>query len=167
MKNLTNFPNIRIQKYPQGWVVEIQKKKWYGRKYWVHIISVSGMRDTPWYFRSPDVAFEEACKLFRWDILYGLHRIEETQNNDDKSNQTAVEWMYERIKNSLLTVGYTGTKHAMPNIYAEAKEMEKKQIVDAADRFGYIAVNTNLLVKNGEEYYYDNYGEGRDANRLS
>ena len=68
---LTNLQNIRMHNYPKGWVVEIQKQTWYGRKYWTHLISVSGIESEPWYFLSYDTALEEATKYFRWDLMKG------------------------------------------------------------------------------------------------
>lgn len=68
---LVNLQNIRIHKYPKGWVVEIQKSTWYGRKYWVHLISVAGINSEPWYFNSYDAAIDEATKYFKWDLMKG------------------------------------------------------------------------------------------------
>lgn len=68
---LTNFPNIRVHKYPKGYVVEIQKRTWYGRKYWAHIISVSGMASEPWYYQDFDSAITEASKYFGWELVNG------------------------------------------------------------------------------------------------
>lgn len=61
---LVNFPNIRVKKYNSGYVVEIQKKTWYGKKYWVHIISVSGMTHRPWFFKTEEAAIKEAECIF-------------------------------------------------------------------------------------------------------
>lgn len=47
---------FRIKKYNKGYVVEIQKKKWFGKKYWTHFISVSGIKSEPWYYSSFDFA---------------------------------------------------------------------------------------------------------------
>jgi len=47
---------FRIKKYPKGWVVEIQKRKWYGKKYWTHFVNVSGIESQPWYFKTFDYA---------------------------------------------------------------------------------------------------------------
>lgn len=66
---LVNFPKVRIAKYPKGFVAEIQKSTWYGKKYWVHIESVSGIESEPWYYSTFDVAAKEASKHFRWDLL--------------------------------------------------------------------------------------------------
>jgi hypothetical protein len=68
--HLVNFPKVKVKKYPQGYAVEIQLKKWWGKKYWRHIVSVSGMSDVPWYYQNEDVAVEEVSKHFKWDILF-------------------------------------------------------------------------------------------------
>jgi len=41
--------NFRIVLYMKGWLVEVQKKTWYGRKYWTNYIHASGLPDTPWF----------------------------------------------------------------------------------------------------------------------
>lgn len=61
--------NVRVKRYPKGWAVEIQKTKWYGKKYWVHIISVSGITDEPWYYQSMEMAIEQAAKYLKWDLI--------------------------------------------------------------------------------------------------
>ena len=68
--NLVNFPKVRIKRYDLGYVVEVQKRTWYGLKHWTHIISVSGMESQPWYYKDYDIALQEAEKLFRWDLIY-------------------------------------------------------------------------------------------------
>jgi len=63
---------VRVKKYPRGWVVEIEmtKKTFFGtKKYWTHLISTSGMSDTPWHYSSKELAIKEAIKFFEWDIL--------------------------------------------------------------------------------------------------
>ena len=49
---------FRIKQYPKGYVVEIQKRKWYGEKYWTHFISVAGIESKPWHFSSFGYALE-------------------------------------------------------------------------------------------------------------
>lgn len=72
--NFTNFPNLRITYYrDKGWVVEIQKKKWYGKKYWIHIISYYGQNDKPYYFSDYDTALEEAVLCFKNQIKTWIH----------------------------------------------------------------------------------------------
>lgn len=68
---LTNFPKVRIHKYPKGWVVEIQKTTWYGRKYWTHLISYSGMESEPFYYSDKEFALYQAVKFFEWDLSNG------------------------------------------------------------------------------------------------
>ena len=64
---------VRVKQYPEGWAVEIQKTKWYGKKYWTHLISVSGIPDKPWYYSSYVVALEQAVKYFEWDLIIGTN----------------------------------------------------------------------------------------------
>ena len=59
---------IRVKKYPKGWVVETQKSKWYGKKYWMHIISTAGVESLPWHFSSKEFAISEAQSLFIYDL---------------------------------------------------------------------------------------------------
>jgi len=56
---LVNFPKVRVKKYPKGYVVETKKSTWYGHKYWVHIESVTGIEDKPWYYDSEGMAISE------------------------------------------------------------------------------------------------------------
>ena len=48
-----------------------------------------------------------------------------------KNHQTAIDWLYEQIEQSLLTVGYSGTKHKMSNLKKQAKKLEKQQMKEA------------------------------------
>lgn len=68
---LENFPKIRIEKYSKGYVAEIQKRKWYGKKYWTHIISISGFESEPWHYPTIEIAMSEAIKYFKWDLRIG------------------------------------------------------------------------------------------------
>ena len=43
--------------------VETQKSKWYGKKYWIHIISTAGVESLPWHFSSKEFAISEAQNL--------------------------------------------------------------------------------------------------------
>ena len=67
--NLVNFPKVRIQKYDEGFCVEIEQISFWGKKTWVHIISVFGFSDLPWYYKTYDMALNEAKKLFGWDLI--------------------------------------------------------------------------------------------------
>ena len=65
---------VRVKEYPKGWVVEIERTKntWYGKKkYWEHLISVSGMSDKAWHYDTKERAISQAVKLFEWDLLLG------------------------------------------------------------------------------------------------
>ena len=70
--SLVNFPEFRIKKYPRGYVVEIKNKKWWGKEYWVHIISVAGMEDEPWRFKSYGDAYLETLRLINKHISQNL-----------------------------------------------------------------------------------------------
>ena len=74
--HLDNFPKVRIKFYDYrgGYAVEIQKKTWYGKKYWTHIIAYSGMQDKPFYYKSYDSALEMATKFFKWDLIINSNK---------------------------------------------------------------------------------------------
>jgi len=55
---------IRVKKYPEGWVVE---RASFNK--WLHVISVSGIKEQPWYFKTKEVAIEEFKKLSEWDLI--------------------------------------------------------------------------------------------------
>ena len=69
--SLVNFPKVRVKEYPEGFAVEIQCKTWYGRKYWKHIISATGLYDIAWYYKSEEVALSEAVRLFEIELIRG------------------------------------------------------------------------------------------------
>lgn len=69
---MVNFPQIRIKQYPKGWVVERKFTTWYGRFYWKHIISVSGMPDEPWFFSTYEMALEN----LEFEFLKHIYRCE-------------------------------------------------------------------------------------------
>lgn len=66
---LVNFPKVRVKKYVKGFAVEIQKSTWYGRKYWVHIESVSGIESEPWYYKSDRSAIENTTMHFKLELM--------------------------------------------------------------------------------------------------
>ena len=67
----------RIKKYKKGWVVEQKHKTWYGKVYWKHCVSVSGMDSQPWYHSTFDYALKS---------LYDLVRAQTYENSDASSN---------------------------------------------------------------------------------
>ena len=67
--HLKNFPKVRVREYLKGYVVEIQLKKWYGKKYWKHIISVSGIDNQPWFYSKKETAINEAKRYFEYDLI--------------------------------------------------------------------------------------------------
>ena len=46
---------FRIIEYGLGWIVQVQRRKWYGRKYWTGYVMTSGM-NIPWVHESYDFA---------------------------------------------------------------------------------------------------------------
>ena len=70
------------------------------------------------------------------------------------NKQTAVEWLFERI--NMLCMFTDGIPDEWSEALDEAKEMEKKQIVDAY-RLGHIFHDTNDS-DSAEQYYIEEYG---------
>ena len=60
--------NLRIKRYPDGWVVEIQKGALIF-KYWTHFISAVGLSETPWYFGSEEWALKEMLQKIKWQTI--------------------------------------------------------------------------------------------------
>ena len=56
---------FRIKEYNSGFVVEIQKRTWYGRKYWTHYISVRGINSMPWHHSTYDFAMDNLLSEIR------------------------------------------------------------------------------------------------------
>ena len=63
---------FRIKKYPKGYVVEIEKRKWYGKKYWTHFVSVAGIDNEPWYFSSFDFAIMGLQDEVKFQALWNV-----------------------------------------------------------------------------------------------
>lgn len=55
--------------YKTGYVVQIQKSNWFGRKYWTHFISVAGMDDKPWFHSSYEHAETNMLNKIKWDCI--------------------------------------------------------------------------------------------------
>jgi hypothetical protein len=78
-----------------------------------------------------------------------------------EKKQTAVEWLENQLKdvkyNRLEKNGYT---NAVNNLYAQAKQMEKEQIIGAANNGckGRCMIDTS---RDGKQYYNETYG-GQD-----
>ena len=70
--SIVNFHELRIKKYHIGYVVEIKKKKWWGKEYWSHIISVAGMEDEPWVFSNYENAYLEAIRLINKHVTQAI-----------------------------------------------------------------------------------------------
>lgn len=65
---------------------------------------------------------------------------------ENKMNQTAVEWLEEKAKEFSIDLD-------LLNYFEQAKQMEKKQIIDAVDDWVFNGT------KKGEQYYNETYGE--------
>jgi hypothetical protein len=61
--------NYRIKKYEKGFVVEVQKTNWYGRKYWTHFISVAGISSEPWFHSSYEYAEMNLLNEIKWQTI--------------------------------------------------------------------------------------------------
>jgi len=46
----------RIKKYDRGYVVENQKRRWWGKRYWTHYIYSFCLPEVPWYHSSSGFA---------------------------------------------------------------------------------------------------------------
>lgn len=81
--------------------------------------------------------------------------ITEIMNEDAKdglyNKQTAVEWLAKQISNQI------GTNSLLEELFEQAKEMEKEQIVEAY-RLGHIFHDSNDS-DSPEEYYDTEYGK--------
>ena len=58
--------NFRIKKYDKGFVVEVQMRKWYGKKYWTHFISTAGMSSEPWCPPTYELARQSLIQEIKW-----------------------------------------------------------------------------------------------------
>ena len=73
-----------------------------------------------------------------------------------EKKQTAVEWLVEQITNK---VGYY-SEEVQKEIYQQAKEMEKEQIVDAANNGCASGMCYIDKSRDGEQYYNETYKKG-------
>lgn len=60
---------FRIVKYEKGYVVEIRKRKWWGKSYWTYFISVFGIENQPWFHSSYDFAMMSLIDKIKWDTI--------------------------------------------------------------------------------------------------
>lgn len=71
--------------------------------------------------------------------------------------QTAVEWLFSKMNvlNAITDtpISVNGRPHEWNELYEQAKQMEKKQIIDAVDDWVFNGT------KKGEQYYNENYGD--------
>ena len=69
--------------------------------------------------------------------------------------QTAVEWMFEQF----FKVKWGSMQGNMPTIFEQAKEMEKEQMIEFANRFyDECGMQYGGLEKSAEQYYNETYG---------
>ena len=71
MSYFVNFPKLRIRQTKQNtYIVEIQKIFLFF-KYWVHIVSFSGLDTIPFRYSSFDTALNEAARIFKNELIIG------------------------------------------------------------------------------------------------
>jgi hypothetical protein len=63
--------------------------------------------------------------------------------------QTAVEWLWDRINKDYQENGRLRYAY-ISNVFIQAKEIEKQQIIDSLHYFG---------IENAQDYYTETYGE--------
>lgn len=59
----------RIKKYEKGYVAEVQKTNWCGRRYWTHFISVAGVNSEPWFHSSYQYAEMNLLNEIKWQTI--------------------------------------------------------------------------------------------------
>lgn len=83
--------NYRIIKKPLGYVVEVEKTKWHGKKYWTHFISVAGIENQPWHHETYEFAEMNLLDKIKWDTIdnskFWSHFIKEINNKEIKTNK--------------------------------------------------------------------------------
>lgn len=79
-----------------------------------------------------------------------------------EKTKTAVEWLIEQIEAKKIEIVYSDkidSIKCLPSIVAQAKEMEKEQIIEAHDA-AYIAMNLCFRgFDRSVEYYENTYGK--------
>ena len=60
---------FRIKKYPKGYVVEVQKTRWWGKKYWTHFVAVSGIPSDPWFHVNYEHAETGLLREIKWSTI--------------------------------------------------------------------------------------------------
>jgi hypothetical protein len=59
---------FRISKYEKGFVVEVQKRKWYGKKYWVAFLFYLASKDI-FHYSTYDNAMEALLRKIKIQTL--------------------------------------------------------------------------------------------------
>ena len=73
------------------------------------------------------------------------------------NKQTAVEWLWEQIDNSIPFQNIQ-TSQIFNGLLEQAKEMEKKQIIQALKDSWNLAKHSNFDNPHAEDYYNETYG---------
>tara|TARA_R110000796_G_scaffold167819_1_gene284736 strand:+ start:61 stop:273 length:213 start_codon:yes stop_codon:yes gene_type:complete len=67
----------RLKQYKKGWIVEYKIYKWhlfYGVVCkWKHVTHYSGLKDTPFYYKTPEGAREGALREIKEQINFSFH----------------------------------------------------------------------------------------------
>jgi hypothetical protein len=87
-------------------------------------------------------------------------------NPMENKQQTAVEWLVEQIEAHKIEIIYSDkidSIKCLPSIVAQAKAMEKEQIIDSFDEARTYVLKNVWKHDDGIRYYENKYGE--DPNR--
>ena len=71
-------------------------------------------------------------------------------------NKTAVEWLEEELKLNLKKIIIEGDSELIESLFKQAKEMEKEQIINAANTLLYRGTGPGDMW--AEQYYNETYG---------
>jgi hypothetical protein len=108
--------------------------------------------------------YEEAIDWIS-EQTFGKYTIIKVYNQNNKvkmsnnKQQTAVEWLVEQIEKGEIEIVYSDKIHSIkciPEIIQQAKEMEKQQIIDAANTLLYPGTGPGDTW--AEQYYNKIYG---------
>jgi len=91
------------------------------------------------------------------DFIIGGRNYTTTNNTEVKmeNKQTAVEWLENKL-DIILPLDFEWDK--LNNIFQQAKEMEKEQIIDAFTNEDNIQWDKQLRTRAAEQYYNETYG---------
>ena len=69
---------------------------------------------------------------------------------EEENNMTAVEWFFENLNSHKIEANAN-------ELFEQAKEMEKQQIMDAYNEDLYGGLSSKMKFENGEQYYNETY----------